>query len=44
MQYIGAFTENLHTGLHDVEMEGWCQHVMMADPLVTSTQQEPISW
>ena len=37
-----AFSENLHIGLQDVEVEGGCQHATVAAPLVTSTHQEPI--
>ena len=42
MHDIYTVIENLHIVLQDVEVEGGCQHVAMAAPFVTSTQQEPI--
>lgn len=43
MHDIHAVIEIFHIELQDVEVEGRCQHATVAAPLVTSTQQEPIS-
>jgi hypothetical protein len=44
MHDICTVVENLHIGLQDVKVEGWSQHTTVTAPLVTGTQQEPITW
>lgn len=44
MHGISALVEDLHVGLQDVEMEGRRQQAAVPAPLVTSAEQQPISY
>lgn len=43
MHDIHAVIEDLHIGLQDVKVEGGGQQAAVVAPLITSTQQKPIS-
>lgn len=44
MHGVSALVEDLHVGLQDVEVEGRCQQAAVPAPLVTSAEQQPISY
>lgn len=44
MHGVSALVEDLHVGLQDVEVEGRRQQVAVPAPLVTSAEQQPISY
>lgn len=44
MHGVSALVEDLHVGLQDVEVEGRRQQAAVPAPLVTSAEQQPISY